>query len=207
MIYFPQPPSDTPPSGGDQNEAPLLRAIIGTELGVCTLVIAARLYTRLRLVRNAGIDDWIMFATYVDFQQRIDPVNGRILIFQSGTCGHRILAGSHRHGVRHWATCILSWSRDERHSYEARLGFAGLRDSGLDNRQDLGRLLHLATFEHEMAQLVLADSQCHPHHYQHSPDHPDIRSVQACGFAMGSHIAWRMLGPDPSRHVGHLPRM
>jgi hypothetical protein len=70
MIYFPQPPSDSPPSGGDQNEAPLLRAIIGTELGVCTLVIAARLYTRLRLVRNAGIDDWIMFATYVDFQQR-----------------------------------------------------------------------------------------------------------------------------------------
>lgn len=73
MIYFPQPPPDTPPSGGDQNEAPLLRAIIGTELSVCTLVIAARLYTRLRLVRNVGTDDWIMFATYVEFQPRSQP--------------------------------------------------------------------------------------------------------------------------------------
>lgn len=65
MIYFPQPPLDIIPPGGDQNKAPLLRAIIGLELGVCSMVIAARFYTRLRLVRNAGLDDWIMFATYL----------------------------------------------------------------------------------------------------------------------------------------------
>jgi len=68
MSFFPQPPPNTPPAGGDQSKAPLLRVILGTELSVCTLVIVARLYTRLRLARNAGIDDWIMFATYVEFQ-------------------------------------------------------------------------------------------------------------------------------------------
>jgi len=68
-LYFPQSPPNIPSPGGDQNEAPLLRAIIGTELSVCTLVIVARLYTRLILARNAGLDDWIMFATYVEFQQ------------------------------------------------------------------------------------------------------------------------------------------
>lgn len=71
MIYFPQPVPNTPPPGGDQNQAPLLRVILGIELGVCTLVIAARLYTRLSLARNAGTDDWIMFATYVGFQPMI----------------------------------------------------------------------------------------------------------------------------------------
>lgn len=65
MIYFPQPPSDTPPPGGDQDQAPLLRAIVGVEFGVCSTVVAARFYTRLRLVRNAGADDWIMLATYL----------------------------------------------------------------------------------------------------------------------------------------------
>ena len=75
MLYFPQPPLDTPPPGGDQDKAPLLRTVIGIELCVCTIVVVARLYTRLMLVRNAGWDDGIMLATFVwiiDINQMYD---------------------------------------------------------------------------------------------------------------------------------------
>ena len=55
----------TPPAGGDQDKAPMLRTVIGIELFITALVIVLRLYTRLRIVRNAGKDDWIMLATFV----------------------------------------------------------------------------------------------------------------------------------------------
>jgi len=128
-------------------------------------------------------------------------------MFQSGIRGCRNLAGSHRHGIRHWATRILSWSRTQCQSLEVRLGFAGLRNSSLDNRQNLCRLLHLAAFEHEMAHLVLADGQHYPHYNQCPPDYSDIRSMQAGRFAMGPLFGRRMLGPNPSRDVGHFSRM
>jgi hypothetical protein len=57
-------PMATPP-GGHQDKAPLLRTVIGVELSITAVVVALRLYTRLKLVRNAGWDDWIMLATFL----------------------------------------------------------------------------------------------------------------------------------------------
>lgn len=54
-----------PPEGGDQNHAPMLRAVLGTELALATIIVALRLFCRLRLTRSPGWDDWIMLATFV----------------------------------------------------------------------------------------------------------------------------------------------
>ena len=51
--------------GGDQNKAPMLRAILSSELAVTTIVIIGRLFTRLKLIHSPGVDDWIMLFTYV----------------------------------------------------------------------------------------------------------------------------------------------
>lgn len=55
------------PPAGDQNQAPMLRAVLGTELAITTVVVALRFFTRLKLVRNPGMDDWIMLVAYVGF--------------------------------------------------------------------------------------------------------------------------------------------
>ena len=54
-----------PPPGGDQNKAPMLRAILSSELSLATVVMIGRFFTRLKLIHNPGMDDWIMLATYV----------------------------------------------------------------------------------------------------------------------------------------------
>ena len=54
-----------PPLGGDQSKAPMLRAILTSELSVATIVMIGRLFTRLKLIHSPGMDDWIMLATYV----------------------------------------------------------------------------------------------------------------------------------------------
>lgn len=54
-----------PPLGGDQNKAPMLRAILISELAVATMVMIGRFLTRLKLIHSPGMDDWIMLATYV----------------------------------------------------------------------------------------------------------------------------------------------
>ena len=54
-----------PPPGGDQSKAPMLRAILSSELSVATIVMIGRLFTRLKLIHSPGMDDWVMLATYV----------------------------------------------------------------------------------------------------------------------------------------------
>ncbi|KAL8895756.1 MAG: hypothetical protein Q9207_008025 [Kuettlingeria erythrocarpa] len=54
-----------PPAGGDRNHAPMLRAVLGSELAVASIVIALRFFTRLKLTRSPGMDDWIMLATFI----------------------------------------------------------------------------------------------------------------------------------------------
>ena len=109
MIYFPQPPPSEPPVGGDQDKAPLLRAITGAELGVCAVVIAARVYTRFRLARNAGIDDWIMIATFVR-NPYIDSsvlIGTDQLISSSDQRSHRLDNEPRGHELRHRSTRLL----------------------------------------------------------------------------------------------------
>ena len=54
-----------PPPGGDQNKAPMLRAVLSSELSLATVVVGLRLFTRLKLIHSPGMDDWIMLATFV----------------------------------------------------------------------------------------------------------------------------------------------
>lgn len=54
-----------PSPGGDQNKAPILRAVLGTELTLATIIVLLRFYTRLRMTRSPGTEDWIMLATFV----------------------------------------------------------------------------------------------------------------------------------------------
>lgn len=43
----------------------MLRAVLSSELAVASIVMALRFFTRLRLTRSPGMDDWIMLATFV----------------------------------------------------------------------------------------------------------------------------------------------
>ena len=54
-----------PPEGGDQTHAPMLRAVLGAELSIATIIVSLRLFCRLRITRSPGWDDWIMLATFV----------------------------------------------------------------------------------------------------------------------------------------------
>ncbi|KAL8673341.1 MAG: hypothetical protein Q9168_002220 [Polycauliona sp. 1 TL-2023] len=54
-----------PPAGGDRDQAPMLRAVLGTELAIASIVVILRFFTRLRITRSPGWDDWIMLATFV----------------------------------------------------------------------------------------------------------------------------------------------
>ncbi|KAI4114951.1 MAG: hypothetical protein LQ345_004365 [Seirophora villosa] len=54
-----------PPPGGHQNKAPMLRAVIGSELTLATIIVLLRFYTRLRITRSPGTEDWIMLATFL----------------------------------------------------------------------------------------------------------------------------------------------
>ncbi|CAO1602659.1 hypothetical protein XANCAGTX0491_006263 [Xanthoria calcicola] len=42
----------------------MLRCVLGSHVAVATIVVALRLFTRLRLTRSPGWDDWIMLATF-----------------------------------------------------------------------------------------------------------------------------------------------
>ncbi|KAL8763146.1 MAG: hypothetical protein Q9184_000991 [Pyrenodesmia sp. 2 TL-2023] len=54
-----------PPLGGDQDRAPMLRAVLSSELAVATIIMGLRFFTRLKLTRSPGMDDWIMLATFI----------------------------------------------------------------------------------------------------------------------------------------------
>ncbi|KAL8896560.1 MAG: hypothetical protein Q9192_003027 [Flavoplaca navasiana] len=62
--YTPMSTPSGPPEGGDQDHAPLLRAVLGTELAIATIIVALRVFCRLRITRSPGWDDWIMLATF-----------------------------------------------------------------------------------------------------------------------------------------------
>ncbi|KAI4136324.1 MAG: hypothetical protein LQ341_005682 [Variospora aurantia] len=54
-----------PPPGGDQNKAPMLRAVIGSELTLATIIVLLRFYTRLKITRSPGVEDYIMLGTFI----------------------------------------------------------------------------------------------------------------------------------------------
>ncbi|KAL8645569.1 MAG: hypothetical protein Q9210_006636 [Variospora velana] len=54
-----------PPPGGDQDKAPMLRAVIGSELALATIIVLLRFYTRLKITRSPGMEDYIMLGTFI----------------------------------------------------------------------------------------------------------------------------------------------
>ncbi len=65
---------DSPPQGGDQNKAPMLRAVLSSELAVAAIIVALRFFSRIRITRSPGVDDWTMLATIVRCSLRYELV-------------------------------------------------------------------------------------------------------------------------------------
>lgn len=81
-----------PPKGGDQSKAPTLRGVLSSELAVATIIVALRFFTRLRLTRNPGWDDWIMLGTFVCSSLRYTLVKNHRTLTTYCTldrCSHR----------------------------------------------------------------------------------------------------------------------
>ena len=57
-------PNALPP---DDNRGPAINIICWTGFTICTIVVAARLFTRLRISRSAGWDDGIIVLSMVSF--------------------------------------------------------------------------------------------------------------------------------------------
>ena len=49
------------PEGGDVDRGPALLAMWWTELSICIVMVAMRVYSRIKL-RSWGIDDWLMLT-------------------------------------------------------------------------------------------------------------------------------------------------
>ena len=55
----------TAPVGGNHNRAPGILALAWIECSFSLVFVAARMYTRARITRYVGLDDWFMMATLV----------------------------------------------------------------------------------------------------------------------------------------------
>ena len=55
----------TPPPGGDENKGPVVLAAVWTLTSIALVTVAARLYGRYRLTRNAGWDDLFITISMV----------------------------------------------------------------------------------------------------------------------------------------------
>ena len=58
-----------PPPGGDATRAPTMIGVFGAMTLLSILCAAARIYTRVRLLRMPGMDDAVIFFTIVGILQ------------------------------------------------------------------------------------------------------------------------------------------
>ena len=49
----------------DVSDGPAIIAIVGTFTGISALFVAARLYVRIKLMRNIGLDDYLIVLAMV----------------------------------------------------------------------------------------------------------------------------------------------
>ena len=54
-----------PPPDGDVNRGPLIIAVSFVEFAFALLLVVLRFYTRIKLVRKIGLDDWLVLAALV----------------------------------------------------------------------------------------------------------------------------------------------
>lgn len=58
----------SPPSGGDQNQGPRILIVEWVLTAVALIVVGARIFGRIRITRNLGLDDlWIIIAMVLYF--------------------------------------------------------------------------------------------------------------------------------------------
>lgn len=58
-------PLGPPPAGGDETKAPELVAVFWVLKTISILCVAARLFTRIRLLRSAGLDNVVIVISLV----------------------------------------------------------------------------------------------------------------------------------------------
>ena len=83
----------SPPPGGDQNKAPMLAAVMWSEATIAIVVVILRMYTRARLVRKVGWDDWIMLFTLVRAIPCLtQPELGMLIVNGPDDIAHRLVS-------------------------------------------------------------------------------------------------------------------
>ena len=68
----PTTPTLPPPPGGDQDRGWQLLAVHCTFTGIVTLLLFARLYTRVFIVREVGLDDYFIILGVVSEGESFD---------------------------------------------------------------------------------------------------------------------------------------
>ena len=66
----PRSPILLPPRGGDQNRAWQLHTADGTVFSTVTILVCARIYTRTFIVKNVGVDDYLIILGAVSRKTR-----------------------------------------------------------------------------------------------------------------------------------------
>jgi hypothetical protein len=62
-------------------------AVVGTFTGISALFVAARLYVRIKLMRNVGSDDYLIVLAMVRLPYRTVPLRGFSLLTTNQVCG------------------------------------------------------------------------------------------------------------------------
>lgn len=62
-----------PPIGGDQNRGPVLLTVIWIITALALMIVGLKIYTKFKIVRDAGIDDFLIFLSMV--RLRVDTAD------------------------------------------------------------------------------------------------------------------------------------
>ena len=66
---LPPPPSSITPEYLNLNRGPFFLAIVATLVSIALLIFLLRVYTRIKLLRFFGIDDWLMLVAVVSMEE------------------------------------------------------------------------------------------------------------------------------------------
>ena len=105
-----------------QNEGPTILIVMWTTTLIATLIVAARLFTRLKIVRNIGLDDYLITSSMVGTPWIRCSCYRKLMLLGdwSAVCQS---CNSCCQG-RRWPACpyiVNSWIRKSRHAKHCRI--------------------------------------------------------------------------------------